>query len=533
MKSFNLLNTAFVVSLLVFNYFFWEENLGINLSIFSILLIAMLFINYKKAFSSSKVKITLVGTLIASVMVIIFNSTESKFAQIFSFLLMVAFIHETELKSVIYAALHMANGILMVPVNFFKKKNDSLKEYPRLNSAIRILRLSLIPLSIAFIFFMLYCFANPIFGNYANIAFEKFVTLLHNFFSEISFERIFFIIFGAILLSAIYFRNEVKIFLLKDLSFQEKLERVNKYRKSQSDDGFSKLKKWQPVSPAYKTIALKNQNRRGIILFLLVNVLLLIENCIDIKWLWFGFDLPEGFSLKHYVREGTGFLIVSILLSMGLLLYYFRKNQNFYSNNRLLKRLAYLWIVQNAILCYSVFLRNFQYIDFHGLAYKRIGVDVFLLLTVIGLITIFIKIKEIKSVYYLLRINTWALYITVILLSCYSWDVKIAEYNLAHWNKGEIDVDFYLKLSDKAMPVIFKNLNSVKEQIEAHKKNRVRWIEHLDYDVFVHELEVKRINFLSTYKEHSWLSYNMADEIAYKELDKREVATAIIPGPPF
>ena len=311
---------------------------------------------------------------------------------------------------------------------------------------------------------------------------------------------------------------------MKDLSFWEKLERVKKFRKSRATDDFYIPKKWKPISPPYKTIALKNQNRRGIILFLLVNILLLIENCIDIKWLWFGFDLPEGFSLKHYVREGTGFLIASILLSMGLLLYYFQKNQNFYSNNRLLKRFAYLWIAQNAILCYSVFLRNFQYIDFHGLAYKRIGVVVFLLLTVIGLITIFIKIKEIKSVYYLLRINTWAFYIVLVLLSCYNWDVKIAEYNLAHWNKGEIDVDFYLQLSDKALPVIFKNLNSVKEQIEAHKNNKVRWIQHLDYDVFVHELEEKRDHFLTTYKDHSWLSFNMADEHAFKELEKTDMA---------
>lgn len=518
MKSLIHLNSAFVISLVLFNYFFWQENLGINLSIFSVLLVIMLFINYKKAFTSRNVQITLVGTILTSAMVVVFNSAESKFAQIFSFLLMVAFIHETELKSVMYASLHMLAGIISTPLRFFKKKNESLKNFPRLNQTLRILKLSIIPFSVAFIFFMLYCFANPIFGNYAEIFFDKFTSLLDKLFFEISFERIFFILFGAIILSAIYFRNEVTVFLQKDLSLKEKLVRIKELKRN------SLSKQWKPLSPPYKTIELKNQNRRGIILLIFVNILLLVENVIDIKWLWFGLDLPEGFSLKHYVREGTGFLIASILLSMGVLIYYFRKNQNFYTKNNLLKKLAYIWVFQNALLCFSVFLRNYHYIDFHGLAYKRIGVDVFLLMTVIGLITLFIKIKDVKSVYYLLKVNTWVLYIAIVFLSFFNWDVKIAEYNVAHWNKGEIDVDFYLKLSEKSMPVLFANLDKIEAQIEAHKNNKVRWINHLNFEKFAAELRSKREKFLISYEKKSWLSYNITDQHAYNLLSKREMA---------
>jgi hypothetical protein len=258
----------------------------------------------------------------------------------------------------------------------------------------------------------------------------------------------------------------------------------------------------------------------------MVNALLLAENFIDIKWLWFGFSLPEEFSLKHYVREGTGFLIISILLSMGLLLHYFMRNQNFYPKNQLLKWLSYLWIAQNIILSFSVYMRNSHYIDFHGLAYKRIGVDVFVILTIIGLITLYYKIRKIKSAYFLVRINTWALYIMIVALSCFNWDVKIAEYNLAHWNKGEIDVDFYLQLSDKALPVIYANLDKVKSQIETHKNNKVRWITYLDYDVFMIALENKKNKFLDKYKEHSWLSFNLPARNAYNALATKEMAAS-------
>lgn len=526
MKTRKLQTISFFLSLFLYNYFFWKEGLGINLFIFSLLIIIILIINYRDSFRSPNVQLTFSGTVLTAIMVVIFNSAEAKFAHMFSFLLMVAFIHESQLRSVTFAFLHMVSGLYKVPLDIYRRKNRELQKFPRINFLFRIVRLSFIPLCVAFIFYILYAIANPIFGDYAGRLWKNFIDVINSFFENISFARMMFILMGAIILSVVFFRNETRIFLDCDLSFSEKLSRIRNTRRNKPA-AFSSITR-QPIYaasvPLFRSIALKNQNRRGVILLILVNVLLLAENIIDIRWLWFGFSLPEGFSLQHYVREGTGFLIASILLSMGLLLYYFRKNQNFYQKNKLLKSWAYVWIFQNVILCFSVFLRNYHYIDFHGLAYKRIGVDVFLILTVFGLMTLYYKIKEVKSVYYLIKINTWAMYVILVGLSCYNWDVKIADYNLAHWNKGEVDVDFYQDLSDKALPSIYANLDLVKEQIEAHGHNKVRWIAYLDYNDFKTDLDHKRDNFLKRYENHSWLSFNMQDKRAFQELAGRELS---------
>jgi hypothetical protein len=416
--------------------------------------------------------------------------------------------------------MHIITSFYTVPYNFVIRKREEVNKFPKLSYVLRILRLSLLPLCITFVFYLLYVSANPIFSNFA----KDFWNTIGEFFKQISIGRILFISFGIIILSVIYFRNEVKIFLEKDLSFSEKLERIRNIRRKKHPV-FSSITKgpyYTYSKPPFKSIALKNQNRRGVILLLMVNILLLTVNFIDIKWLWFGFEIPEGFSLKDYVRKGTGLLIVSILVSIGVLLYYFRRNQNFYQRNSLLKWLAYFWIAQNIFLCMSVFLRNYYYIEFHGLAYKRIGVHVFLALTAVGLLTLYNKIRNIRSAYYLLRVNTWAVYIVLVLLSCYNWDVKIAQYNLAHWNKGEVDIDFYLSLSDKALPVIMENLDKVKEQIDAHRYNKVKWVRNLDYDKFVQKLSRKKDRFIERQDSYSWLSYNIPDNIAYKELSKRE-----------
>ena len=520
MKNLKWLQPAFVVSLIVFNFIFWNENLGLNLFLFTLLLIGGLYLNYKESFRSLNVKVTVIGTILSSLMVLFFNSTESKIANILSFTVLVAFVHQSSFRSIYYAFLHIVTSVVMTPFQLYKRKKEQAKKVPNLYRALRILRMSLVPFLIAFIFYQLYSYANPLFSHYASQFFGKIINGISLFFETISLGRIFFIFFGAIILSIIYYRNEVAIYLDRDLSHKDKMERIRQYRsrKSQAYSFWTGLPVADSLRPPFPALALKNQSRRGIILLIMVNVLLLAENFVDIRWLWFNFQLPAAFSLKEYVREGTGVLIFSIFLSMAVLLYYFKKNQNFYKDNKWLKQLALLWIIQNGVLAYSVFLRNYHYIDFHGLAYKRIGVLVFICLTIFGLVTMYYKIRKVKSVYFLVRLNTWAVYVTMIALTFFNWDVQIAKYNLAHWNKGEIDVDFYLALSDKAMPMVYENLDSVKAQITAHQQNEVKWINYLNFDDFKEALEQKRSRFVENYSEHSWLSYNRADKEAFDKL---------------
>jgi hypothetical protein len=523
MKQKPLMNFIYVLLILIYNYFFWNESLGLNLFTFSILLIVLLFVFYRENIRSSKVIITAAGTIISAVSVLVFNSFESKFTHIFSLLLFSAFIHEKQLRSVVFAVMHMISSVIKLPYSTWQNKKERLKKLWGFRIFFRVLRLSIFPFCIALIFYVIYANANPVFGSYAERMSVFIEKKLKYVFENISFSRIFFVVSGAVLIGALIFKNEVSIFLQKDLSYSEKLQRIkSRIRKNVPYSSVTRQPVYDPSTPKFKLNALKNQNRKGVILLLMVNVLLLFENIIDIKCLWLGFSFPEGFSLKHYVHEGTGLLILSILLSVGVLLYYFNRNQNFYRSNTVLKTLAYLWIFQNAILCVSLFLRNYHYIDFHGLAYKRIGVIAFLSLVVFGLWTLYIKIRDLKSPYFLIRINTWALYLLLVILSVINWDVTIARYNLSHWNKGEVDVDFYLSLSGKALPVIYENLNKVNSQIQTHKLNKVKWITYLDYDEFKQDLDYKAVKYLSQYNSRSWLSFNFADNRSVKELSKHK-----------
>src|SRR5690606_12977260 len=104
--------------------------------------------------------------------------------------------------------------------------------------------------------------------------------------------------------------------------------------------------------------------RSAVLLFFGLNGLLAFLNFMDIYWVWFNFKW-EGQFLKDFVHQGTYMLILSIVISIGLVIYYFRRNLNFFQRNRRLKYLTYLWLGQNALLAVSVFIRNGYYISYY------------------------------------------------------------------------------------------------------------------------------------------------------------------------
>jgi hypothetical protein len=272
-------------------------------------------------------------------------------------------------------------------------------------------------------------------------------------------------------------------------------------------------------------MALRNENIVGIISLAMLNVLLLVINAIDIVYVWFGFTYTPGRDFKQYVHEGAGMLIFSILLAMSVLLFFFRGNLNFYKKNKWLRYGAYGWIFQNLVLVISVLLRDVYYIQYTGLAYKRIGLLVFLSMVLMGLITVFIKIQQKKTSYYLLRINGWFAIVLLVASSCIHWDELIARYNLAHKDTIPVNAEFLLTLSDKTLPLIEKNQDVLDKDNQARDSegkllNRSALTEKQQF-------EQRKKDFLEEQKTYSWLSWNATDEYVKKHLPTVSVITGL------
>jgi len=490
-----------LVFAIILTFLFYKQSFGINLLIGEI--IFFIWLMYKGTFQRVGVyTFTLAaGLLMTGFFSVINHSSYTIFINLVVLFIFSGLLIFPQTKSLIYAAGQSFHKLLNGPVMFL---ND-LSGNKRTNSSRFWRKFSIfaLPVIIILFFVLIYRLANPIFDN-ALLEISDFV---EDTFGKI-FEYVDFLVIPVFLVCLF-----VSIFLLNGTPNQYLIELDKKAT-------LFLIRQRKPFLHTFRMTALKNELKSGVFLFLALNILLLILNIIDIRWVWFGFEW-EGEYLKQFVHEGTYLLILSILISIALVIYFFRGNQNFYSQNRLLKYLSYAWIFQNAILAVSVAIRNFWYIHYFALAYKRIGVIIFLLLTLYGLYTVFLKVKHRKTSFYLFKQNSFAIILVLMISSLIHWDQLIAKYNFAHADRSFLHLDFMSGLPDKTLPYLDKSLDELKD-IQKKQTELFPFEEkYMVPEYYVQYIANRKNDFIDKWENTSLLSWNLAEYRAYKKLKEK------------
>lgn len=497
---------------ILYNIFFWKEDLGLNLFLFSnFILVALAYLYQGNLRNNYLAYLLISGTFLVSFAVLYHHSLNSEIAWFISFTATVSCLQDSALRTLWNTwVAFMGNAFISIwnlPKELGKVLSRATSESKNMKTVRRKTGLLFVPIIIFSVFYAIFNVANPIFADYNRQALDAIGQFLETLFIDISFARIVFFLTGFWILSAVIYRwsDEIaNVFYLTgtDLIVRKRIKRTEYDSKFQNLD-------------------LKNELQIAFLVVISVNLLLLLINAIDIRFLWFGFELSADVKLAELVHEGTYMLIFSILLSMAILLYYFRKNLNFYNKNAWLKKFAYFWLFQNGILLISVLFRCYYYISEYGLAYKRIGVILFLSLTLFGLITFYDKIKNKKSAYYLIHVNSLAAYILLILMSFVNWDNLIVSFNFQHpkFNVANaIDIEFTITRSDSALPIIYANL----DKIDSTFKISVYEVEGISYKKINAKeyFKERKKDFLAHQKEISWLSWNVASARTEEALKK-------------
>lgn len=480
------ITTSFVlIGTFIFHSFFWKEQLGINILLFTIFILGgYSFIYYKKPLSKAAL-LTGILTLLMAIMVVVNNSILSMVMYGISFFAMAGFVHQSKLSFFLYGPFQNLLNWETVPRSVFGKQDGLENPIGNWRKAWLYTRISVLPVIVLGVFYSLYYAANPKFANYSNHALD-WMSVFFNW--NISFERVLFFVLGLYIVGGALVKSELLHLVRLNNTHTEDLKRERK--------------KQEYPKESSKTLGLKNEFRTALLMMGMLNILLLVVNAIDIRFVWFDFEDQPAYSLKNYVHEGTYLLIASIMFAMSIIIYYFRGNLNFYSKNKPLQYLTYAWIFQNAILAYSVGMRNYRYIEYHGLAYKRIGVMIFLVAVLIGLITMFKKVQLQKSFYYLINRNIWAVYFLLISASLVNWDVVITRYNILTETKRPIDIEFLTEdVSDKNWFLLEKYNNEIVKKLPKGYSEKSLTI--------MRQKKIKNIQLKQ--KKYSWLSWNYAD----------------------
>jgi hypothetical protein len=524
MKIASLKIILLTAGAVLFNIIFWHEKLAINALLFDAFILGSVFYLYPAVFTKPAMKWLLPAHVVALITLIVHNTVLSKLAFSITLLLVVVFTQYLH-RSVWYAAASAAGNYVLFIFSFLE--NIKQVKTTRINflGVRKALRFLIIPLLIAGVFFLLYSFSNAVFQNVVNdmgIALQRFFS---RFFTWFSWNRFGFLLLGVFVTGGLLLKMRNNYYSEKDYLQHNDLWRkkndLNRWKQSAMFDVLSVFM----GRFANGVLALRNENTVGVISLVMLNVLLLLINAIDIVYVWFGFKYTANLNLKDYVHEGTGMLIFSIVLAMAVLLFFFRGNLNFYKKNKWLRYGAYGWIIQNAVLVISVLLRDYYYIVYSGLAYKRIGVLVFLLMVLMGLITVFIKIHQRKTAYYLWRVNGWFAVALLVAASCIHWDETIASYNLAHKNTVPLDVKFLLSLSDKTLPLLEKNqdvLQGKVSQVSGEGEYLLRSTQ-TEMEIF----QMRKTAFFEKQKTYSWLSWNATDDYVKRNLAKPAITSSL------
>ncbi len=534
-KQINLPLLATFGGGLIFNYLFWMERLALNLLLYSLFILIILLFD-KGIQKTNKSLFMAASHLLAALLVVYNQSALTIITYYFSLFIFIGFVHRPLLRTVfatlLSAAIQLATGPFTLVSQLINTKFGKFSLKPIL----RPIKYLVIPIFAIFFFSILYSMANPVFASYletiaTNIG--DFLEAVFTFiFGDLSFIRFMHIILGILFTAGLILSFKGDGLEKVEMTAEEKLIRRRRDKKQFSF--YHEVASIFVNKLMQKKMALKTENIIGIISFAALNVLILSLNLIDISSLWMA-KAVESINYSNELHEGTNALIFSIVMAMVVILYFFSGNLNFFSKNKTIKVLAYIWIIQNAFLVMSVFLRDFNYIDMHGLTYKRIGVCVFLTLCIIGLITVYLKLSQQKTLFYLFKTNGFIWYCLLLIAGFVNWDVLIVNYNISNRAYITLDLDHLLDMSDKTLPLLDKNrevlkkylpnssyayrynyttdapidtasntvpIDTVKLRVENKKKQLA------DFD---NDLDDKIAAFKKRYQETSWLSWNFRD----------------------
>jgi len=467
------------VATLIYSYLFYDQTPGINIFIFTVVLTFLMALKDANLFSNSLWLIASAGALISGAMTLLHGTWLSVIANIVSLSMAASFSLRREsslIFALIYAVYSYFFSLIDIFYRFFEKNERKEEQAPKSYS---LLFVTVVPVVITLIFFFIYRSANPYF--------DELVGRIN--FNFLSWGLAGFTLIGFILLYGYFNQMDILSLVFKDITSPDTLIK--------DESAFS-----NPL------LSITNENISGIVLFILLNLLLLIVNIVDVYSLSVTTDFPENYHYSQVVHQGINSLILSIVIAIAIILFYFRGSLNFYEGNTAIKSLAILWIFQNALLVVTCAIKNFHYIDEYGLTHKRVGVYIYLIMTIAGLLTTFIKIVSLKSNWFLFRKNAWAGY-AVLMLSClWNWDILIVKYNLSGI-AAKTDLLYNSSLSDVVLPDL---IAYCKEHPGQMKENRS----------FLASLDSRKKVFIEEFENRDWQSWNNDDDNVYFKLKALE-----------
>ncbi|MFC3333926.1 DUF4153 domain-containing protein [Flavobacterium palustre] len=412
MKKYHLI----LVSSLVFVLLFYKQTIGLNLGLFGLFLLGLVSYNNSNKFNN-RLNFMLFGTSFLSCLAFAWYADFASFLALFLSLVFLQFrLQNQELKIIQVIPLIFLNGItsfgrILMFSQYLPKReinNDFVK---------KLIAYFIIPAVFLALFFIVYSFGS-----------DHFSSLFTDYYFDINLWILFVISSLGFYISFTFWN-----YWIPEVCYEKNKLLAN---------DFDEEAKHQNQS-TFSFLDIDFERKSGAITLFLLNVLLLIF-IVTYNYEQF-FEVVQKSKLSSDTHERVNAVIFSIVMAVGVILFYFKGGFNFDEKAKKLKQLAQIWIFLNAVLIVSALIKNSEYIFHYGLTYKRLGVYAFLILALIGLFFSLRKITKQKTNAFLFNQMVWYCYGLILLCSYFNWGNLITKYNISV-NKG-MDKEFLRNLN--------------------------------------------------------------------------------------
>ncbi|MBF4485687.1 DUF4173 domain-containing protein [Flavobacterium sp. CSZ] len=429
---------------ILFTLLFYNESIGVNLAIFGLFLTGSICYFFQDRFTDRSHLILVVTSVLSCLAFAWYGDFVSFLALAISILFLQFKTQESKLKIIQVFPLVFLNAFASIGRIFmFSQWLPERKIHN--NFAKKLIAYFVIPTIFIIVFFTAYSFGST-----------HFSSLLTDYTLDIDIVEV--ILIGIL---GFYISFSFWNYWVPEICY-EKNELL--------DNDFNNIAEIKNQN-TFSFLDIDFERKSGEITLLLLNIMLLVF-IVTYNYEQF-FEVIEKSNLSADTHERVNSVIFSIVMAVGVIMFYFKGGFNFDKQAANLKKLAKIWIVLNGLLIVSTIIKNSEYISVFGLTYKRLGVYAFLTLAIIGLVFVFLKITKQKTNAYLANQMVWYFYGTVLLCSFVNWGNLITTYNIAVNKCVEPLFLSGLNFNDEARRAYFSKLHLDGKLIEIRKEEEI------------------------------------------------------------
>jgi uncharacterized protein DUF4153 len=285
--------------------------------------------------------------------------------------------------------------------------------------------------------------------------------------------------------------------------------RVSRSRKAQQAEASSDIEPAAPqagIAPRSLYLAWRNT-------LALVVAIYAVYLVFEFQTLWFR-QFPKGYYYSGYAHEGAAWLTIALALATSILSLIFRGRILADSRVRWLKRLAWIWSLENFVLAAAVYNRLMIYVGFNGMTPMRIlgfyGVSA----VVGGFLLVMVKIAHGHDLAWLIQRHLWTLGLAIYLYAITPLDYLAMRYNVARIVAGDSAPSVQISehpITSEGLIALLPLFNAPDSLV----KNGVA------------ALLVERQSELEQQRDSAdhWTAYQMADRFFLKQMDRLPPST--------